>query len=582
MPGGSFSAEYVFKNGFPVGTPLNILNCRARWSMRWICRARGAVTSSSTAALQPAPPRHHRMEELEPGTENPLSGTAGSVQPRQEEGALEELVISEHFAELVWIGKLCCNDDGRPRILYRIMQLMILVRVATSGGRGYAEAVLGQIYDDEGNPKPNDLHHAASGFYAFFFLMLLFPLADVTRALRPGETGTLALLGAGKRNVSKKDARTLNAIRLCTRAGSSGAVLAAIANLVWYLTIYTQFQGVEFNQQYFWGGLAMAVVLALAVPTLVSGWWLSSRLGSALARTHINEVAVAMQQTPPSDKNLWEACVVQPCMQLEAPLHYLSSGCGRGLAALVAALFSLALLCFVQALNVERSYGWVRAGLLPRGESEEAALERAIWNNVVGTIAVLPLPFILAFDIASTSDMCDGLMQSLNKVAIKAGETLHNRINYLESRLVRMNRGQGRSATLLQLVAACVLLVHGVPLYYTPFLALLPSICVPTPYPPRPRGAGLGFTVAGTVVDLKALRNGGLFIGSGGITLVTFLLALGPSNHSHLFDQDRNATECRVDSLAVSVLASTALALFSNTTACVPDMTLEELLESGA
>ena len=76
-----------------------------------------------------------------------------------------DLRVSEHFVELLWIGKLCCGADGRPTVLYRVMQLLIIVRVATSGGRGYAEAAMGEIYDAEGNPKPNDLHHAASAFY---------------------------------------------------------------------------------------------------------------------------------------------------------------------------------------------------------------------------------------------------------------------------------------------------------------------------------------------------------------------------------------------------------------------------------
>ena len=76
-----------------------------------------------------------------------------------------DLRVSEHFVELLWIGKLCCGADGKPTVLYHVMQLLIIIRVATSGGRGYAEAVLGGIYDAEGNPKPNDLHHAASAFY---------------------------------------------------------------------------------------------------------------------------------------------------------------------------------------------------------------------------------------------------------------------------------------------------------------------------------------------------------------------------------------------------------------------------------
>ena len=33
--------------------------------------------------------------------------------------------------------------------------------------------------------------------------MLLFPLADITRALRPGDAGSLALLGAGALKISR-------------------------------------------------------------------------------------------------------------------------------------------------------------------------------------------------------------------------------------------------------------------------------------------------------------------------------------------------------------------------------------------
>ena len=95
-----------------------------------------------------------------------------------------------------------------------------------------------------------------------------------------------------------------------------------------------------------------------------------------------------------------------------------------------------------QAINMERNDGWVRVGFI-RGDSYADALANAQRNGIVGTVATLPLPFILAFDIAHTSDRCDKLMQSLNVVAIKYGEAVHARVEYLETRLMNMHRGQG-------------------------------------------------------------------------------------------------------------------------------------------
>lgn len=255
-------------------------------------------------------------------------------------------VISEHFLELRRIGMLCANADGRPTVAFRIMQLLVLGRVVTSAGRGYAEAVLGEIFDEDGNPRPNDLHHAASGFYAFTFLMLLGPLADVTRAL--STNGTLTQLGVGTMRISAADARLLRRLRNITRVGSTLSIAAGLLNLAWFLKTYTQYEGSRFNAQYFWGGLCMCAVYMFVVPTLVSGWWLSSRLASAMARDRIKSAQIAVNSTDPSNQNLWESAVVKPCLNLDEPLRLLSNGFSHGLAALMLAIFSLSFLCFVQ------------------------------------------------------------------------------------------------------------------------------------------------------------------------------------------------------------------------------------------
>ena len=95
---------------------------------------------------------------------------------------------------------------------------------------------------------------------------------------------------------------------------------------------------------------------------------------------------------------------------------------------------------------MERNDGWVRVGFI-RGDTYEDALAKAQRNGIVATIGTLMLPFILAFDIAQTSDRCDKLMQSLNVLAIKYGEGIHARVEYLEQRLKNMHRGQGLYAS---------------------------------------------------------------------------------------------------------------------------------------
>lgn len=95
---------------------------------------------------------------------------------------------------------------------------------------------------------------------------------------------------------------------------------------------------------------------------------------------------------------------------------------------------------------MERNDGWVRVGFI-RGDTYEDALAKAQRNGIVATIGTLTLPFILAFDIAQTSDRCDKLMQSLNVLAIKYGEGIHARVEYLEHRLKNMHRGQGLYAS---------------------------------------------------------------------------------------------------------------------------------------
>ena len=92
---------------------------------------------------------------------------------------------------------------------------------------------------------------------------------------------------------------------------------------------------------------------------------------------------------------------------------------------------------------------------------------------------MLPLPILLALDVAATSSRCDLLTDALNQVAISYGESCHLRVDYLLGALHRINRGQG-----------------------------------------------LGFRVFGAVIDRRRLMHAAAALAGGATTLITTLIAL--------------------------------------------------------
>ena len=99
--------------------------------------------------------------------------------------------------------------------------------------------------------------------------------------------------------------------------------------------------------------------------------------------------------------------------------------------------------------------------------------------NLVVTCVLLPLPILLALDVAATSSRCDLLTDALNQVAISYGESCHLRVDYLLGTLHRINRGQG-----------------------------------------------LGFRVFGAVIDRRRLMHAAAALAGGATTLITTLIAL--------------------------------------------------------
>ena len=94
-----------------------------------------------------------------------------------------------------------------------------------------------------------------------------------------------------------------------------------------------------------------------------------------------------------------------------------------------------------------------------------------------GIFALFPLLFLT--DVASTSNRCDQLLDELNDLRKKWGPRCNEEITWLETSLMRLNRGQG-----------------------------------------------LGFTITGIVIDRRFLKNLAMAIGGGMTTLITAVVAL--------------------------------------------------------
>ena len=62
---------------------------------------------------------------------------------------------------------------------------------------------------------------------------------------------------------------------------------------------------------------------------------------------------------------------------------------------------------------------------------------------MLALILLAMIPVLLAGDIAATSSRCDMLSDSLNAVAVSNDPASHLKVDFLETRLRRMNRGQG-------------------------------------------------------------------------------------------------------------------------------------------
>jgi hypothetical protein len=218
----------------------------------------------------------------------------------EEENKDEPPVVLEYWREFEIIGSLTCDDKGGVTWLYRIAQLAILMRVGSCALRPGSEIVAMQSVPNPAGlgliGEPNDLQMISAGLFGLVFLVLLLPLSDIPKALRP-ETGMLSRLGLGTITVAAWDARLLNRVR---KVGLGVGVVSILAGLFFSVQTLFLYENYGWDVPYRIGMVGLSVLQVFVIPCLVSGWWVGSLVAAALVRDHVADVAGAMNSGDPA------------------------------------------------------------------------------------------------------------------------------------------------------------------------------------------------------------------------------------------------------------------------------------------
>ena len=165
--------------------------------------------------------------------------------------------------------------------------------------------------------------------------------------------------------------------------------------------------------------------------------------------------------------------VNQPAVALVKKFEHLSDGWSGGLLGVGGAFWLVALTCFTLAINDPLMAGYDAAFGNPPGTNRIF--------HLTGMAALALLPFPLAVDIAGTSTCCDELMDELNQARIKHGKSCHATIQCLETALKQLVRQPSFFSAIASDSHHCLAFQN--------------------------RGQGLGFVLAGTVIDKRSLTT---------------------------------------------------------------------------
>ena len=444
------------------------------------------------------------------------------------------------------LGKAYTNGVGAPSLLFRWLQLMTPLLALYLVLRG-------EMGDEfSWHVQPSTLGKISHAAQAFQFMVMLLPLAAARRVLCDG--GELDQLGCGTVKISQSDAQYLARWRVVlTGVGTFFSVMLTLSSILIFATAAARFRGTpaevaarcdgviglsgspsagfgngcsladrNFAVITLWQELSMTSngkfvllghVMSLALPVLAAFMY-TNMLAATLARDSVTEVIKAAQESDPTDKETWMKNVAKPALKLEETLEMLSRGWGQGFLGVILMVWSGAFHAFCQGVNKPR----VAQIAYMRGETSNESM----YLNFVFSALASVLPLLFLTDVASTSNRCDHLLDELNNMRKIWGPQCNEEITWLETSLMRLNRGQG-----------------------------------------------LGFTISGVVIDRRFLKNLAMAIGGGMTTLITAVIALSEEPPHLVGGPDRNLcepTEAQIAQVQLSFGGSSANCSYDNLT----------------
>ncbi len=348
-----------------------------------------------------------------------------------EEEADSNAVLLPVWPELVVVGRLLQDpESGRPTWMFWLMQLLcVAIGVSTTPLLAYGTA------EATGMSSPNGLLWIASAAIGLGMCSLSLPVYSAMVALRPG--GPLEMLGAGNTATSAAEALRLSRIRFYN---FSMAISMGIIGIGLWLIPLLRDPAPPLLVSLFL--VPQGLALLLVVPVVIHGFGSSMQIASCLVRDAVTEVCNAAGRDGTVCENedsqrtsTWQSSVAQPALALEKAMNVLSSVWAVGLAGNAVCMWSVSVGFLVHAAN----------GPACRGLDETRDMPTNTTRNICFAMAaiLLPVPFMLAYDVCHTSSHCDYLMEALNRERIRRGPGDHADIAWLETSLSNLNLKQG-------------------------------------------------------------------------------------------------------------------------------------------
>lgn len=444
------------------------------------------------------------------------------------------------------IGKAYTKGAGTPSLSFRWLQLvtpLLAIYLVLRGEMG-----------DEfsWHVQPSTLGKISHAAQAFLFMVMLLPLSAARRVLC--DEGELDQLGCDTIKISQSDAQYLARWRIVlTGLSTFFSVMLILSSILIPAKAATRFRGTpaevaarcdgvtglspspsagfgndcsladqKFAAITLWQELSMTSngkffllghVMSLALPILAAFMY-TNMLAATLARDSVTEVIKVAHDSDPTDKEAWMKNVAKPALKLEETLEILSRGWGQGFLGVILMVWSGAFHAFCQGVNKPR----VAQIAYMRGETSN----QSMYLNFIFSTLLSVLPLLFLTDVASTSNRCDHLLDELNNLRKIWGPECNEEITWLETSLMRLNRGQG-----------------------------------------------LGFTISGVVIDRRFLKNLAMAIGGGMTTLITAVIALSEEPPHLVGGPDRNLcepTEAQLAQVRLSFGGSAANCSYENLT----------------